>query len=78
MQCRHSHAGMMPCAVRERMIGFLAHRHPQALPRLRAEIAREGDAAASRPRARDADVPSSPRAEDVDTSADDVPAGPGR
>ena len=66
------------CAVRERMIGFLAHRHPQALPRLRAEIAREGDAAASRPRARDADVPSSPRAEDVDTSADDVPAGPGR
>src|SRR5690606_32261567 len=35
------------CVVRERMIDFLAQSHPQALPRLRADLAREGAAAAA-------------------------------
>ena len=52
------------CAVRERMIGFLARRHPYALPRLRAEIGRE-DPGAGGHAAADA-VPDSPRAEDAD------------
>ena len=61
------------CAVRERMIGFLAQQHPYALPRLRAEIGREDPGAAAH--AATGAVPSSPRAEDADddgTSA--VPA----
>ena len=32
------------CVVRERMIDYLERRHPQALPRLRADIARGDDA----------------------------------
>jgi hypothetical protein len=29
------------CHIRERLIEFLQRRHPESLPRLRAEIARE-------------------------------------
>lgn len=35
------------CALRERMLEFLNARHPQALPRLRADLAREGGGAAT-------------------------------
>ncbi|WP_242164153.1 mechanosensitive ion channel domain-containing protein [Lysobacter sp. M15] len=35
------------CALRERMLEFLNTRHPQALPRLRADLAREGGGAAT-------------------------------
>ncbi len=54
------------CAVRERMIAFLATHHPYALPRLRAQVDTgpdTGPARVPRPSA-DADVPDSPRAED--------------
>lgn len=50
------------CAVRERMIDFLACKHPYALPRLRAQIDREPEQAARQ--GRHAEVPDSPRAED--------------
>ena len=61
------------CAVRERMIAFLAKHHPQALPRLRAQVERHAEAAGASPaQLPAADIPSSPRAEDVD----DLPATP--
>jgi len=61
------------CAVRERMIDFLASRHPHALPRLRAQV--EGDAGADRPRqASRPEIPDSPHAEDGSASQ----AGPAR
>ena len=61
------------CAVRERMIAFLAEHHPQALPRLRAQVERHAEAAGASPaQLPAADIPSSPRAEDVD----DLPATP--
>ena len=55
------------CAVRERMIAFLASRHPDALPRLRAQVDLERAAhGAQRPMASSSarEVPSSPGAED--------------
>ena len=51
------------CLVRERMIDFLAREHPQALPRLRAEIAQAGEGVPTRSRASSEDV-RSPGAED--------------
>ena len=61
------------CAVRERMIAFLAEHHPQALLRLRAQVERHAEAAGASPaQLPAADIPSSPRAEDVD----DLPATP--
>ena len=44
------------CALRERMLEFLNTRHPQALPRLRADLAREGGGTA-------ADQPAAPPAQ---------------
>ncbi|WP_231497031.1 mechanosensitive ion channel family protein [Pseudoxanthomonas suwonensis] len=58
------------CAVRERMIGFLAQHYPHALPRLRAEVV--SDAGRRVPRTDAAtEVPSSPRAEDMEDAAAD-------
>lgn len=61
------------CALRERMLEFLNTRHPQALPRLRADLAREGGGTA-------ADQPATPLAQSdpADTAspgAEDI-AGP--
>jgi len=61
------------CALRERMLEFLNAHHPQALPRLRADLAREGGGATM-------DQPAAPRApsDPADTAspgAEDV-AGP--
>ncbi|WP_374013389.1 mechanosensitive ion channel family protein [Pseudoxanthomonas koreensis] len=53
------------CAVRERVIGFLACNHPYALPRLRASLGRDAEDAASPAATRQ--VPGSPHAEDSDT-----------
>jgi small-conductance mechanosensitive channel len=54
------------CAVRERLLGFLAREHPEALPRLRANVAQTD--AHPRPErgiaTAPADVPGAPRAED--------------
>ncbi len=67
------------CVVRERMIDYLGQCHPEALPRLRADIAREGQG--SLPPAQtptptpDHAETMSPGAEDV-TAADPVPGGP--
>ena len=67
------------CVVRERMIDYLSQCHPEALPRLRADIARE--AHGSLPPAQtptptpDHAETMSPGAEDV-TTADPVPGGP--
>ncbi|MBS7456555.1 mechanosensitive ion channel family protein [Coralloluteibacterium stylophorae] len=64
------------CAVRERMIDFLNREHPQALPRMRADLVTFEDqrhpdearrqAAAATPRAPTPDETSSPHAEDMD------------
>ncbi len=58
------------CALRERMLEFLNARHPQALPRLRADLAREGGGAAADqftapPTPSDPADTASPGAEDV-------------
>jgi small-conductance mechanosensitive channel len=57
------------CALRERMLEFLNARHPQALPRLRADLAREGGGAAAdqpvAPAPSDPADTASPGAEDV-------------
>jgi small-conductance mechanosensitive channel len=61
------------CALRERMLEFLNARHPQALPRLRADLAREGGGATM-------DQPATPQtpsdpADTASPGAEDV-AGP--
>jgi small-conductance mechanosensitive channel len=58
------------CAVRERMIDFIARRHPHALPHLRAELTHGNDAQARMPRtaAASATETSSPSAEDVNAA----------
>lgn len=56
------------CAVRERMIDFLARHHPYALPRLRAQIDRDAGPAAPR-RGPAPGAPDSPRAEDGGAAA---------
>ncbi|WP_372012277.1 mechanosensitive ion channel family protein [Pseudoxanthomonas sp. 10H] len=63
------------CVVRERMIAFLAARHPYALPRLRAEVELDGatEPATGSPRPA-GDIPSSPRAEDGDEAEMPAPA----
>jgi small-conductance mechanosensitive channel len=58
------------CALRERMLEFLNARHPQALPRLRADLAREGggattDQPVAPPAPSDPADTASPGAEDV-------------
>lgn len=53
------------CVVRERMIDFLAARHPDALPRLRAELTRGNSAAVAGPVPPAAAQTVSPGAEDV-------------
>lgn len=60
------------CAVRERMIDFLACKHPYALPRLRAQIDREPDQAVRQ--GSHAEVPDSPRAEDGEMQVVPPPA----
>ncbi|WP_447730834.1 mechanosensitive ion channel family protein [Pseudoxanthomonas suwonensis] len=52
------------CAVRERMIDFLARHHPYALPRLRAQIDVAGEEPMRRRHDAGTEVPDSPRAED--------------
>jgi phosphodiesterase/alkaline phosphatase D-like protein len=49
------------CAVRERMIDFIARRFPQALPHLRADV--------SRPAAQDIRMPRAPAASASETSS---------
>jgi small-conductance mechanosensitive channel len=51
------------CIVRERMLDFLASKHPQALPRTRAELLQQPDPV-QRPRSTPADDVRSPGAED--------------
>jgi small-conductance mechanosensitive channel len=73
------------CVVRERMVAFLNARHPEALPRVRADLSREiterereGGEAGHRPPpgdAGDARSTTSPGAEDV-SAADPGPAEP--
>ena len=58
------------CAVRERMIDFLACKHPYALPRLRAQIERDAEPGSAQ--GSHAEVPDSPRAED----GGEVPVAP--
>ncbi len=60
------------CAVRERMIDFLARAHPYALPRVRAVLERAGDGPAGGHGAA-MEIPSSPRAEDVDAAGEPSP-----
>ncbi|ADV28141.1 MscS Mechanosensitive ion channel [Pseudoxanthomonas suwonensis 11-1] len=52
------------CAVRERMIDFLASKHPYALPRMRAQIDVAGEEPMRRRHDAGVEVPDSPRAED--------------
>lgn len=67
------------CAVRERMIDYLAARHPDALPRLRTDVSRrdpsdaDGDTAARQATNQPAEHTSSPGAQDVN-AADRVAA----
>jgi small-conductance mechanosensitive channel len=58
------------CAVRERMIDFIARRHPPALPHLRADHTHGNDAQIRMPRpaAANAAATSSPSAEDVNAA----------
>lgn len=63
------------CLVRERMLDFLAREHPQALPRVRAQLEREeGAKPLPQPRATHADV-RSPGAEDGEAAIVPPPAG---
>jgi len=63
------------CLVRERMLDFLAREHPQALPRVRAQLEREeGGQPLPQPRATHADV-RSPGAEDGEAAIVPPPAG---
>jgi small-conductance mechanosensitive channel len=62
------------CALRERMLEFLNARHPQALPRLRADLAREGGGAATTDQPATPQAPSDP-ADTASPGAEDV-AGP--
>jgi small-conductance mechanosensitive channel len=58
------------CAVRERMIDFIARRHPHALPHLRADLTRGNDAQIRMPgpAAAHTAATSSPSAEDVNAA----------
>lgn len=53
------------CAVREQMICFLHEQHPEALPRLRADLARETQAASARTAPPPATDTHSPGPEDI-------------
>lgn len=61
------------CAVREHMLAFLNARHPESLPRLRADLSRDGAQDAHAPPPRDPSDTASPGAEDV--AASDADAG---
>ena len=63
------------CIVRERMIDFLTRQHPYALPRLRAEIEQAEQARTPSARQPRPEIPSSPRAEDVDPELPPAAAG---
>jgi hypothetical protein len=56
------------CVARERMICFLAAEHPESLPRLRADLARDDATTQSAPPPAEAGETRSPGAEDVNAA----------
>jgi len=63
------------CAVREQMICFLHEQHPEALPRLRADLARETEAAPARTAPPPVTDTHSPGAEDINEADVAIRAG---